>query len=63
VRIDIHAHLWTDEYLDMLQAFGKEDTAAQRDKGARRSQRQEHLNDGGAQTSVGSIETRFGGFF
>jgi predicted TIM-barrel fold metal-dependent hydrolase len=34
VRIDIHAHLWTDEYLDMLQAFGKEDTSAQRGKGA-----------------------------
>lgn len=34
MRIDIHAHLWTDEYLDMLQAFGKDDTAAQRGKGA-----------------------------
>jgi predicted TIM-barrel fold metal-dependent hydrolase len=34
MRIDIHAHLWTDEYLDMLQAFGKADTSAQRNKGA-----------------------------
>jgi predicted TIM-barrel fold metal-dependent hydrolase len=34
VRIDIHAHLWTDEYLDLLQAFGKGDTSAQRGKGA-----------------------------
>jgi hypothetical protein len=34
MRIDLHAHLWTDEYLDLLQAFGKEDTSAQRGKGA-----------------------------
>ncbi|MEU7169567.1 amidohydrolase family protein [Streptomyces morookaense] len=34
MRIDVHAHLWTDEYLDLLDRFGKNDTAFQRGMGA-----------------------------
>jgi 6-methylsalicylate decarboxylase len=34
MRIDVHAHYWTDEYLDMLVALGKADTATQRGIGA-----------------------------
>ena len=34
MRIDVHAHYWTDEYLDMITALGKTDTAAQRGSGA-----------------------------
>jgi predicted TIM-barrel fold metal-dependent hydrolase len=33
-RIDIHAHLWTDDYLDMTQSYGNTDTGTQRNKGA-----------------------------
>jgi len=33
-RIDIHAHVWTDEYLDMMERFGVKDTSVQRKKGA-----------------------------
>src|SRR5882762_5803302 len=34
MRIDIHAHLWTDEYLDLTQSYGNTDTGTQRNKGA-----------------------------
>jgi aminocarboxymuconate-semialdehyde decarboxylase len=34
VYIDVHAHLWTDDYLDLMVAFGKTDTGIQRGKGA-----------------------------
>lgn len=34
MRVDVHAHLWTDEYLDLLAGFGRTDTAAQRGVGA-----------------------------
>ena len=34
MRIDIHAHLWTDDYLDMCQSYGNTDTGTQRNKGA-----------------------------
>jgi len=33
-RIDIHAHVWTDEYLNMMERFGVNDTSVQRNKGA-----------------------------
>ncbi|MDG5483158.1 amidohydrolase family protein [Mycolicibacterium gadium] len=34
MRIDVHAHYWTDGYLDRLAALGKTDTATQRGIGA-----------------------------
>ena len=34
MSIDVHAHFWTDAYLDMVAALGKTDTAAQRGIGA-----------------------------
>jgi hypothetical protein len=34
MRIDVHAHYWTDAYLDMLVDLGRFDTATQRDIGA-----------------------------
>ena len=34
MRIDIHAHLWTDDYLDLTQSYGNTDTGTQRGKGA-----------------------------
>ena len=34
MRIDVHAHYWTDHYLDMLTDLGKPDTATQRGIGA-----------------------------
>jgi predicted TIM-barrel fold metal-dependent hydrolase len=34
MRIDVHAHYWTDAYLDMLVALGRTDTATQRGIGA-----------------------------
>jgi len=34
MRIDVHAHYWTDHYLDMLVGLGKTDTATQRGIGA-----------------------------
>jgi len=34
LRIDVHAHVWTDDYLDLVQSFGKKDTGVQRGKGA-----------------------------
>ena len=33
-RIDVHAHVWTDDYLDLVQSYGKKDTDVQRGKGA-----------------------------
>ena len=29
-----HAHLWTDDYLDLCQGYGNVDTGTQRNKGA-----------------------------
>ena len=34
MRIDVHAHYWTDAYLDMLVDLGRTDTATQRGIGA-----------------------------
>jgi hypothetical protein len=34
MRIDVHAHYWTDAYLDMLVDLGRSDTATQRGIGA-----------------------------
>ncbi|GLZ75559.1 putative amidohydrolase [Actinorhabdospora filicis] len=34
MRIDVHAHLWTDAYLDLLDSYGRADTATQRGTGA-----------------------------
>src|SRR5438309_2740158 len=34
MRIDVHAHYWTDEYLDLLVDLGKTDTGTQRGMGA-----------------------------
>jgi len=34
VAIDVHAHFWTDAYLDKVAALGRTDTAAQRGMGA-----------------------------
>ena len=33
-RVDAHAHVWTKEYLDLVESYGKTDTSVQRDKGA-----------------------------
>ena len=33
-RIDIHAHVWTPEYLDLMESYGKKDVWVQRNKGA-----------------------------
>ena len=32
--IDVHAHYWTDEYLDLVTSYGKTDTNIQRGRGA-----------------------------
>jgi 6-methylsalicylate decarboxylase len=32
--IDVHAHLWTDEYLDLVESYGKKDTNIQRGRDA-----------------------------
>jgi hypothetical protein len=34
MRIDVHAHYWTNDYLDMLVELGKTDTDTQRGMGA-----------------------------
>jgi 6-methylsalicylate decarboxylase len=34
LRIDVHAHVWTDDYLDLVESYGKKDTGVQRGKGA-----------------------------
>ena len=34
MRIDVHAHYWTDDYLDLLVDLGKTDTGTQRGLGA-----------------------------
>jgi len=34
MTVDVHAHFWTDGYLDKVAALGKTDTAAQRGRGA-----------------------------
>jgi aminocarboxymuconate-semialdehyde decarboxylase len=34
VRIDVHAHVWTEAYLDLLDSYGKTDTSTQRGMGA-----------------------------
>src|SRR5712691_4428848 len=33
-RVDAHAHVWTDDYLDLVESYGKTDTSVQRNKGA-----------------------------
>src|SRR5258707_1783654 len=33
-RVDAHAHVWTDDYLDLVERYGKRDTSVQRNKGA-----------------------------
>ena len=33
-RIDIHAQVWTDDFLDLTQSYGNTDTTTQRGKGA-----------------------------
>ncbi|HEV2198184.1 MAG TPA: amidohydrolase family protein [Bryobacteraceae bacterium] len=38
MRIDVHAHVWTDEYLNMMERFGVQDTSVQRNKGSGPSQ-------------------------
>ncbi|MFC5720781.1 amidohydrolase family protein [Streptomyces gamaensis] len=40
MRIDVHAHVWTDEYLDLLDGYGKTDTALQRGTGAGAGERE-----------------------
>ncbi|HEV3312841.1 MAG TPA: twin-arginine translocation signal domain-containing protein, partial [Chloroflexota bacterium] len=30
LRIDVHAHVWTDDYLNLMDRYGKKDTATQR---------------------------------
>jgi 6-methylsalicylate decarboxylase len=32
--IDVHGHLWTDDYLDLMEKYGKKDVWVQRNKGA-----------------------------
>ena len=34
MRIDVHAHYWTDDYLDLLAGLGKADTGIARGRGA-----------------------------
>src|SRR6266852_5392069 len=34
LRVDAHAHVWTDDYLDLVESYGKRDTSVQRNKGA-----------------------------
>ena len=34
MRIDVHAHYWSDEYLDLMAKLGKTDTARARGIGA-----------------------------
>ncbi|WP_440524533.1 amidohydrolase family protein [Serratia sarumanii] len=38
MRLDVHAHLWSTEYLDLLQAHGVHDVAAYRQLGAGRTE-------------------------
>ncbi len=38
LRVDGHAHVWTKDYLDLVESYGKKDTSVQRDKGAGTSQ-------------------------
>ncbi|MGP0912606.1 amidohydrolase family protein, partial [Serratia sp. CY71147] len=40
MRLDVHAHLWSTEYLDLLQAHGVHDVAAYRHLGAGRTERE-----------------------
>jgi hypothetical protein len=34
MRIDVHAHYWTEDYLDLLAGLGRDDTGAARGLGA-----------------------------
>ncbi|WP_063756780.1 amidohydrolase family protein [Streptomyces sp. NRRL F-5135] len=34
MRTDVHAHLWTEDYLTLLESFGRRDTAVQHGMGA-----------------------------
>jgi len=38
--IDVHAHLWTDEYLDLVASYGKKDTNIQRGRDAGTAQKE-----------------------
>ena len=33
MRIDVHAHYWTDDYLDLMAGLGQTDTGTQRGTG------------------------------
>nr|WP_246281691.1 hypothetical protein [Fodinicola acaciae] len=34
MRVDVHAHLWSDQYLDLLDTYGSTATAVSRGRGA-----------------------------
>ncbi len=34
LAIDVHGHLWTDDFLDLMEKYGKKDVGVQRGKGA-----------------------------
>ncbi|NUK87629.1 hypothetical protein [Streptomyces lunaelactis] len=34
MRTDVHAHLWSEDYLRLLESYGREGTATQRGLGA-----------------------------
>ncbi|MBS1878444.1 MAG: amidohydrolase [Actinobacteria bacterium] len=56
MRIDVHAHYWTDDYLDLIAGLGKTDTDTQRGMGAgggeELSARLELMDRGGVQIQV-----------
>jgi hypothetical protein len=37
MRIDVHAHLWSDEYLDLIESYGQ-DVSAQRSAASARAE-------------------------
>jgi predicted TIM-barrel fold metal-dependent hydrolase len=40
MRIDVHAHLWSDAYLNLLDSYGRSDTGTQRGTGAGATERE-----------------------
>jgi aminocarboxymuconate-semialdehyde decarboxylase len=54
MRIDIHAHLWTTDYLDLCQSYGNVDTGTQRNKGA--GMGQEEMDKRFAQMEANGVE-------
>ncbi len=50
LRIDVHAHLWTDAYLDLQASYGRTDTNTQRNRGA-------GLSDGDLETRFALMES------